>query len=66
MVLLSQKANGNSAEWDVGQGPQFFSTWSLHEAQLGFSQRGGLKVATLLNMVAGFLQRANMEAARPS
>lgn len=52
------------AQWDVGQDPWFFSTWSLHEARLGFSQCGGLRVAGLLNMVAGFLQNATVKAAR--
>lgn len=64
--LTLTEGKWNSTGWDVGQGPQFFSTWSLHEAQLDFPQRGGLRVATFLNMVAGFLQRAKVEAARPS
>lgn len=54
------------AQRDVGQDPWFFYTWSLHEARLRFSQCGGLRVVGLLNMVAGFLQRANVEADRPS
>lgn len=52
------------AQWDVGQDTRLFSTRSLQEARLGFSQCGGLRVAGLLNRVAGFRQRATVEAAR--